>query len=131
MSDRLDAIYADTTHLGRARYDLFSIGSQDMPVDSEDVLIAMAAFELAVREDEQQNVVGVTQSGAWAEIVNADGSDEWLAKCSAALAEVQSETARRNAEKIRRHEWALGCAAGCCDIDTGAQAAADFLWPRA
>ncbi|MFJ4529082.1 hypothetical protein [Streptomyces nigrescens] len=33
---------------------------------------------------------------AWAEIVNADGSDEWLAKCNAALAEIQTETSRRD-----------------------------------
>ncbi|UNZ20572.1 hypothetical protein [Streptomyces sp. 891-h] len=31
-------------------------------------------------------------SGAWALLVNADGSDEWLEQCNAALAEVQEET---------------------------------------
>lgn len=38
---------------------------------------------------------------AWAELVNRDGSDEWLELCNAALKEVQAETSRRNAEKIR------------------------------
>ncbi|MGW2513688.1 hypothetical protein ACWC0A_30695 [Streptomyces scopuliridis] len=38
---------------------------------------------------------------AWAEVVNHDGSDEWLELCSQALAEVQRETSRRNAERIR------------------------------
>jgi hypothetical protein len=38
---------------------------------------------------------------AWAEVVNHDGSDEWLELCNRALQEVQRETSRRNAEKIR------------------------------
>lgn len=38
---------------------------------------------------------------AWAELVNADGSDEWLETCNAALLEVQRETLHRAAEKIR------------------------------
>ncbi|WP_069752940.1 hypothetical protein [Streptomyces sp. EN16] len=38
---------------------------------------------------------------AWAELVNADGSDEWLELCSRALEEVQEETLRRAAKKIR------------------------------
>ncbi|MFG3014324.1 hypothetical protein ACGFZB_28675 [Streptomyces cinerochromogenes] len=38
---------------------------------------------------------------AWAELVNANGSDEWLELCSRALEEVQRETSRRNAAKIR------------------------------
>ncbi|MET9126918.1 hypothetical protein [Streptomyces sp. NPDC004528] len=38
---------------------------------------------------------------AWAEVVNHDGSDEWLELCSRALEEVQRETSRRNAAKIR------------------------------
>lgn len=38
---------------------------------------------------------------AWMEIVNAQGDDEWLEKCSAALEEVQRETLRRAATKIR------------------------------
>jgi hypothetical protein len=38
---------------------------------------------------------------AWAELVNANGSDEWLEMCSRALLEVQRETSRRNAAKIR------------------------------
>ncbi|KDQ65737.1 hypothetical protein [Streptomyces sp. NTK 937] len=40
---------------------------------------------------------------AWAELVNADGSDEWLELCSRALEEVQEETLRRAARKIRSH----------------------------
>ncbi|MFF1684660.1 hypothetical protein [Streptomyces sp. NPDC058254] len=31
-------------------------------------------------------------SGAWALLVNADGADEWLQLCNAALVEVQRET---------------------------------------
>lgn len=38
---------------------------------------------------------------AWIELVNADGGDEWLRKCEAALAEVQRETLRRAAAMIR------------------------------
>ncbi len=38
---------------------------------------------------------------AWAELVNADGSDEWLELCSRALEEVQRETSRRNAARVR------------------------------
>ncbi|MFF3363573.1 hypothetical protein [Streptomyces misionensis] len=38
---------------------------------------------------------------AWAQIVNSDGSDEWLELCTKALLEVQAETSRRNAAKIR------------------------------
>lgn len=40
---------------------------------------------------------------AWAELVNSDGSDEWLELCNAALAEVQREALWGAAEKIRRH----------------------------
>lgn len=47
---------------------------------------------------------------AWAELVNADGSDEWLEKCEAALLEVQRETLRKAAEKI--HASDIG---DCCD----------------
>ena len=32
---------------------------------------------------------------AWAKLVNADGSDEWLELCNRALVEVQGETAQR------------------------------------
>lgn len=128
MSDRIDEIYADTTPLGKARAELFSVGSQDMPVGSDEVLQAMDAFERAVREDESTRLN--TLPGAWAEIVNHDGSDEWLALCSAGLAEVQNDTTRRNSEKIRNHDWPMGCAAGCCDEDTGAQKAADLLWTK-
>ncbi|MFF1625583.1 hypothetical protein [Streptomyces sp. NPDC058272] len=39
---------------------------------------------------------------AWAELVNADGSDEWLELCSRALEEVQREQSRRNAAKQRQ-----------------------------
>ncbi|MFD4234282.1 hypothetical protein [Streptomyces sp. NPDC058542] len=38
---------------------------------------------------------------AWAELINTDGSDEWLELCSRALVEVQEETLRRAARKIR------------------------------
>lgn len=41
---------------------------------------------------------------AWAELVNRDSSNEWLDLCSRALEEVQRETSRRNAEKIRNSE---------------------------
>lgn len=34
-------------------------------------------------------------SGAWALLVNADGSDEWLEQCNEALAEVQREARRK------------------------------------
>ncbi|MEU2603209.1 hypothetical protein [Streptomyces albus] len=34
-------------------------------------------------------------SGAWALLVNADGSDEWLEQCNAALIEVQQTTRTR------------------------------------
>lgn len=40
---------------------------------------------------------------AWAALVNTDGSDEWLELCNRALAEVQEETLRRAAQKIRSH----------------------------
>lgn len=64
---------------------------------------------------------------AWAEIVTADGSDEWLEKCEAALLEVQHETRRRAAEKIRLRgsahmalghiAWPFGEAADLIDPD--------------
>ncbi|MER7922154.1 hypothetical protein ABTY96_03285 [Streptomyces sp. NPDC096057] len=38
---------------------------------------------------------------AWAELVNHDGSDEWLDLCNRALLEVQQETTRRNAARIQ------------------------------
>jgi hypothetical protein len=38
---------------------------------------------------------------AWAELLNHDGSDEWLDLCNRALTEVQAETSRRNAAKQR------------------------------
>lgn len=38
---------------------------------------------------------------AWQDLVNYDGSDEYLALCSAALAEVQQDYAARLARKIR------------------------------
>ncbi|MGV9659117.1 hypothetical protein ACWDR5_19395 [Streptomyces koyangensis] len=37
---------------------------------------------------------------AWAQVVNADGSDEWLELCNAALLEVQREQSRRDALRI-------------------------------
>ncbi|WP_097964580.1 hypothetical protein [Streptomyces sp. or20] len=36
---------------------------------------------------------------AWAELVNADGSDEWLELCSRALVEVREEALRRAVRK--------------------------------
>jgi hypothetical protein len=39
---------------------------------------------------------------AWAELVNADGSDEWLELCNKALAEVQREAGRRIASRIAK-----------------------------
>ncbi|MGW0468315.1 hypothetical protein ACWDX6_24070 [Streptomyces sp. NPDC003027] len=46
---------------------------------------------------------------AWAQLVNANGSDEHLELCSAALVEIQTEHARRLAQKIRSHpECELG-----------------------
>ncbi|MFE1126769.1 phiSA1p31-related protein [Streptomyces albidoflavus] len=39
---------------------------------------------------------------AWAQVVNADGSDEWLELCNAALLEIQREQSRRDDAKIRR-----------------------------
>jgi hypothetical protein len=38
---------------------------------------------------------------AWAELVNWEGSDEFLSLCNEALKEIQTETSRRNARKIR------------------------------
>ncbi|MYY03082.1 MULTISPECIES: hypothetical protein [unclassified Streptomyces] len=38
---------------------------------------------------------------AWMDLVNADGSDGWLELCNRALVEVQEETLRRAARKIR------------------------------
>ncbi|MFF1417609.1 hypothetical protein [Streptomyces sp. NPDC058280] len=38
---------------------------------------------------------------AWTQLVNADGSDEWLTLCSRALEEVQRETSRRTAARIQ------------------------------
>ncbi|MEV7814269.1 hypothetical protein AB0P05_26620 [Streptomyces flaveolus] len=38
---------------------------------------------------------------AWAQIVNSDGSDEWLELCNKALTEVQAETRRKMAAKLR------------------------------
>ncbi|MGW2950763.1 hypothetical protein [Streptomyces eurythermus] len=48
---------------------------------------------------------------AWIELVNASDSDEWLELCSRALEEVQRETSRRNAAKIRaRNDEVYGIA---------------------
>lgn len=44
-----------------------------------------------------------SESGGWADIVCADGSDEWLALCNRALKEVQDEQSRKNAKEIREH----------------------------
>lgn len=40
---------------------------------------------------------------AWAEIVCADITPEWLAMCNRALAEIQTEQRRKDAAKIRAH----------------------------
>lgn len=48
---------------------------------------------------------------AWAEIVFADSSDEWVAKCVRALAEIQTEQQRRDAAKIRKLKADVGPAA--------------------
>ena len=66
---------------------------------------------------------------AWIEIVNKDGSDEWLRICNAALTEVQAEQSRRNAKKIRDFSWESGCISGCCDDERGAEKAADLIDP--
>jgi hypothetical protein len=39
--------------------------------------------------------------GAWAELVNSDGSDEHLELCERAMKEIQEETARKHASKQR------------------------------
>lgn len=39
---------------------------------------------------------------AWAQIVNSDGSDEWLELCNAALVEIQQETERRLLARLAR-----------------------------
>jgi DNA-binding SARP family transcriptional activator len=49
---------------------------------------------------------------AWAELVNHDGSDEWLELCNNALVEVQTETARKLAEKIRSQDPVEAALAG-------------------
>lgn len=41
------------------------------------------------------------EMSAWPEIVNSDGSDEWLETCYSALADVQRESNHRAAERIR------------------------------
>jgi hypothetical protein len=38
---------------------------------------------------------------AWAQLVNSNGSEEHLELCNEALMEIQRETARKLAEKIR------------------------------
>ncbi|MFC8583208.1 hypothetical protein ACFUGD_01320 [Streptomyces sp. NPDC057217] len=61
---------------------------------------------------------------AWAQLVNADGSDEHLELCNAALVEIQTEYARRLAEKLRTANWAGEFAAH--EVD-GVDAAVDFI----
>lgn len=39
---------------------------------------------------------------AWLDVVNRDGSDEWLAVCSAALVEVKRETLRQAAARLHK-----------------------------
>lgn len=62
---------------------------------------------------------------AWMELVNANGSDEWLEMCSRALEEVQRETSRRNARVIR-----YGHPDRCPDFADGADWAADAIDPE-
>lgn len=45
---------AQNPSLAEAREDLFSVGSQDMPVGGDEVREAMAKFELAVRIDQRR-----------------------------------------------------------------------------
>jgi hypothetical protein len=52
---------------------------------------------------------------AWAQLVNWDGSDEFLKLCNEALEEVQAETSRRNVakiqadmERVREDDWGKG-----------------------
>ncbi|MFJ9213022.1 hypothetical protein [Streptomyces sp. NPDC102264] len=62
---------------------------------------------------------------AWAELVSRATSAEELERLSSALEEVQWETSRRNAERIRRHineTWANEFTCG--------QAAADLIDPE-
>lgn len=136
LSDRIDTVLADSrTPVGKARNALFSVGSQDMPVGSDEVLDAMEAFEQAVRADESRRLgkdrpIG---TGAWAALVNFLGTDEWLGVCSAALVEVQAETSRRNARRIRvelpeRVEKLTGNWAEIRTVST-AQHAADLIDP--
>lgn len=68
---------------------------------------------------------------AWAELVNSDGSDEWLELCSKALTEVQAETSHRNAERIRGHDFdatLVGTRCGCSEGLT--DEAADLIDPE-
>lgn len=48
--------------------------------------------------------------GAWAQLVNSDGSDEHLALCEAALLEIQEETLKRFKQQsvcpYREDDWA-------------------------
>lgn len=46
------------------------------------------------------------------------------------LDEYRDEILRWAAERIRAHGWDSGCAAGCCDDETGAFAAADLIDPK-
>lgn len=64
---------------------------------------------------------------AWAEIVNADGSDEWLQKCELAMQEVQDVTLHRAAEKIR---YAGGFRLAFSEHLRGMAAAADLIDPE-
>lgn len=68
---------------------------------------------------------------AWAELVNANGSDEWLELCSRALEEVQRETSRKNAAKIRAHITDVITEHGIGYSDQGWFGAADLIDPEA
>lgn len=48
---------------------------------------------------------------AWAEIVCADITPEWLAMCNRALAETQTEQRRKDAAKMRKLKAIVGPAA--------------------
>lgn len=62
---------------------------------------------------------------AWAQLVNSDGSDEHLELCNQALIEIQTEHARRLAEKIR--DELFDSYGGFHD---GVHAAADLIDPK-
>ncbi|MEV0444032.1 hypothetical protein AB0I84_45295 [Streptomyces spectabilis] len=64
---------------------------------------------------------------AWGELVTARDGDEWLELCSRALEEVQRETSRRNAAKIRARYPLRYTRSG---DRTGTSVAADLIDPE-